>query len=271
MRLIVFNDSSFEELLNFRLSLYNIIVFVTALSLCLIILTAVIIIYTPIKEYIPGYPQKELTLKARKNQRIIDSLIEVSYHYNLYLNNLKQLLSNGEPLNMEVIRKIDTTKSYKNINLNPSFNDSLFRKKYEEENLFSVSLKSELSNIILQNNFTPPVKGIISRKFNLTEKHYGIDIVTKFNEPILSISAGTVIFAGYNILTGNTVIIQHQHEIISIYKHLETIVVEEGDKVEAGSAIGIVGGTGKESTGQHLHFELWYKSRPIDPEEFISF
>lgn len=271
LRLIIFNDNSFEELLNLRLSLYNIIVILTGLGLLLIILTAVIIVYTPVKEYIPGYPKEEITLQARKNQRIIDSLLQASHNYNLYLDNLKSLFLKGEPLDIEIIRKIDTTKNYKNLNLSPSRNDSLFRKKYEEENLFNVTLKSELSNIILQSNFNPPLKGIISRKFNPNEKHYGIDIVSKAKEPILSIYKGTVIFGGYSIQTGNTVIIQHQYDVISIYKHLETIIVKEGENVEAGSVVGIIGTTGKESTGPHLHFELWYKGKPVDPEEFISF
>lgn len=117
----------------------------------------------------------------------------------------------------------------------------------------------------------PPLQGIISERFSMEQKHYGIDIVAKANAPIHSIADGTVIFAGWTDETGNVIAIQHRGNLISIYKHNAKLLKQVGDIVSSGEAIAIIGNTGKYSTGPHLHFELWLKGNPINPEQLIAF
>ncbi|MGD1843594.1 MAG: M23 family metallopeptidase [Thermonemataceae bacterium] len=119
--------------------------------------------------------------------------------------------------------------------------------------------------------FFPPIKGIVSEKYNSKAKHYGTDIVSKKNEPIKSVTDGTVILSSWTEDTGNVIAIQHKSNIISIYKHNSVLLKKVGDVVKAGEVVAIVGNTGKFTTGPHLHFELWYNGNPVNPERFISF
>jgi lipoprotein NlpD len=65
--------------------------------------------------------------------------------------------------------------------------------------------------------------------------------------------------------------IQHKADLVSVYKHLSQVHVKQGDIVQPGDAIGVVGNTGELTSGPHLHFELWHKGVAINPEEYIVF
>jgi murein DD-endopeptidase MepM/ murein hydrolase activator NlpD len=119
--------------------------------------------------------------------------------------------------------------------------------------------------------FFPPVKGMVTDKFDPKQKHYAVDVALAKNTPIKSILGGTVIFADWTPNTGNVVIIRHNSGFISVYKHAASLTVDQGDKVRTGEVIALAGSTGQESTGVHLHFELWKDGYPIDPSIFIEF
>lgn len=80
-----------------------------------------------------------------------------------------------------------------------------------------------------------------------------------------------MIFADWTTETGYVVIIKHAQNIISVYKHSESLAVAQGDLVASGEVIAFAGSTGNLSTGPHLHFELWSDGYAIDPTEFIDF
>jgi murein DD-endopeptidase MepM/ murein hydrolase activator NlpD len=140
----------------------------------------------------------------------------------------------------------------------------------DQYNLITTGIKGSSSSISNYFFFTP-VQGIISNGYNPTGRHYGIDIVSKKNEAIKSILDGTVIFSAWTLQTGYVIAIQHQSDIISIYKHNSVLLKREGDFVKAGDPIAIIGETGELSTGPHLHFELWYNGKPVNPREYITF
>lgn len=270
-RLILYNDNTFEEVLHFRLSRWNVALLLVLGSFFIVLLTTFIIAYTPLKEYIPGYPDAEALQKAKSNQAFIDSIEEKLHYQEKYLNNFKYLLMYGEPITKQTIMHADTTQNYKNLVLDASANDSSFRKKVEQEERFSLWQEKSLQSLFVQNHYFIPVKGIIVNKFNKSQKHYGIDIVAKAKDMVFSILDGQVIYSGYTSQTGFIVIIQHKENLLSVYKHLDQIFTNISDKVYAGDVIGIVGNTGELTTGPHLHFELWYKGQPINPENIMTF
>ncbi len=270
-RLIIYNDNTFEEVLHFRLSRWNVGIMLVIGSFIIIVITTILIAYTPLKMYIPGYPDSEAIQKARYNEMFVDSIQEKMAIQEKYLNNLKFLLLNEEPITKENISTIDTTKNYKNLMLEPSPEDAEFRKKVEQEERYSISTDKTLHSLFVQNHYFVPVKGVITNKFNKNQKHFGIDIVTKAKDMIHSILDGYVIYSGFTNQSGNIIIIQHKENLLSTYKHLEQILVSAGEKVAAGSVIGIVGNTGELTTGPHLHFELWYKGQAINPENVMTF
>jgi murein DD-endopeptidase MepM/ murein hydrolase activator NlpD len=146
--------------------------------------------------------------------------------------------------------------------------DSLLREKVEKEDKYNLfEDNSDQSNFVL----FPPVNGTISQNYNIEDKHYAVDVVVATNTPVKATADGTIIFAEWTIETGYVVIIEHNQELISVYKHNTAITKSQGDLVKAGEVIAMSGNTGELSTGPHLHFELWSKGYPVNPTNFIDF
>jgi murein DD-endopeptidase MepM/ murein hydrolase activator NlpD len=149
------------------------------------------------------------------------------------------------------------------------------RTQVENEERYSVSFNPGLSESVTslaELHFFTPVKGIISGKFEIRTKHFGTDIVAKPRSPVSAALDGTVIFTGWTMETGYVIGIQHRNNIISVYKHNSSLLKETGDLVRAGEPVSIVGNSGELFTsGPHLHFEIWYKGTPLDPEKHILF
>jgi peptidase M23-like protein len=157
-----------------------------------------------------------------------------------------------------------------NIDLTTAAIDSQFRQEFEigeAEERIGLSNNSELLEVF----FFSPITGLISRKYNLPEDHYGVDIVSKRNEPVMSIASGTVILSSWTQDSGYVIAIQHSANLISIYKHNAELLKKTGNFVNGGEVIAIIGNTGDLTDGPHLHFELWYKGSPVNPEDFVTF
>ena len=119
--------------------------------------------------------------------------------------------------------------------------------------------------------FVTPVKGVITQGFNPAAEHPFVDIAVKDGSAICSILDGTVIAAYWSDDTGYNIQIQHSNDLVSIYKHNTKLLKGVGDKVTAGTTISLAGNAGSLSTGPHLHFELWHKGEPVDPNLYINF
>ena len=96
-------------------------------------------------------------------------------------------------------------------------------------------------------------------------------MVAKQDAKITSVLDGTVVFADWTIKTGYVIHVQHKNNLLSIYKHNSVLLKQQGDYVRAGEVLAVIGNTGEESSGAHLHFELWRGGNPLDPENFIKF
>jgi murein DD-endopeptidase MepM/ murein hydrolase activator NlpD len=165
------------------------------------------------------------------------------------------------------MHKIDT--SY--INYTPDFKrsmeDSILRAKVERQNKGGTIGGNEESFDF----FFPPVNGTVSQSFNPQKDHFGVDVVTTADEPIKACLDGTVVASGWIPGEGNILIIQHSNDLISVYKHCSVLLKTQGDQILTGDPIGIVGNTGENTSGPHLHFELWKQGSALNPQEFISF
>ena len=131
---------------------------------------------------------------------------------------------------------------------------------------------TEKQGISLYNyHFYKPITGIVSQKFNVKDKHYGIDVVSKKNETIKAALSGKIIVANWTLDEGNVIGIQHQDNLISFYKHNSVLLKRKGDLVKSREVIAIVGNSGELSSGPHLHFEIWQNGTPLNPSDVISF
>lgn len=130
-------------------------------------------------------------------------------------------------------------------------------------------------------NLISPLDGIITNHFKILDEknarldenaHYGIDIVADDDSFIKSVADGVVIFSEYSNTTGHVIGIWHgQQNLVSFYKHNSKVFRKVGDYVFSGEAIAVIGNTGTNSSGTHLHFELWYDNNPVDPSDYILF
>jgi murein DD-endopeptidase MepM/ murein hydrolase activator NlpD len=271
-RLVFFNDNTFEEVWHLRLSLLNVLSVVGVISFFMIALVIVLLIFTPIRQLFPEYQQNEkLRPLIVKSVLRLDSVERKLHLSEQYFANFNALISGGEPIKYDSLKK--TAKNYKNINFNKTIQDSLFRQRIEEEEQFNfvVARNNKPENNISEMHFFPPVKGMITNTFNAKESHFGIDIVGAPNEVVKATLDGTVIIASWTFETGWIIQLQHQNNIISIYKHNANLLKKVGNQVKAGDAIAILGNSGELTTGPHLHFELWHNGKPVNPQDYIIF
>ena len=142
----------------------------------------------------------------------------------------------------------------------------------EVNNLTEPIKSSHVDRRISDVYFLPPIQGYgVTRGFDEKVNHFGVDIVAKKDEPILSIADGTVIFSSWTDETGYVLGIQHVGNITSLYKHNSVILKNVGDIVKAGDAVAIIGNSGELTSGPHLHFEMWLNGEAINPQHYISF
>ncbi|RDY59821.1 M23 family metallopeptidase [Flagellimonas nanhaiensis] len=269
-RLVILNESTFEEKISFKLSRLNVFVTGTLFIIVLIGLTTLIIAFTPLREYIPGYSSTRLKRQATELTYKTDSLVNVLNYTNGYLENVRMVLR-GDVENNEANRD-SLFEQYKldpsTVDLTPIREDLLLREEVELEdkyNLFERNIEG-LGNLLFS-----PVSGTLSQTFDLKKKHYAVDVVAPKDTPVKSIADGTVLFSEWTSETGYVIIIEHQEGLTSVYKHNGSLSKVQGDRVKAGEVVAFIGNTGELTTGPHLHFELWKKGQPVNPLNYIDF
>ncbi|NRD22172.1 M23 family metallopeptidase [Winogradskyella litoriviva] len=269
-RLVILNEDTFEERFAIKLTRLNVFVLTSISAISLIFFTVLLIAFTPLREYIPGYSSAKLKKEATLLNYKTDSLVQKLEVDKLYFASIRKVLT-GDVSTLEFNRDslIEASKNDLDILQVPtSREDSLLREKVDKEdkyNLFEVA--GDQSNYVL----FPPVNGTISEGYNLEEKHFAVDVVVPVNTPVKATADGTVIFAEWTVETGYVVIIEHNRELISVYKHNSAITKSQGDLVKSGEVIAMSGDSGELTTGPHLHFELWSKGYPVNPTNFIDF
>ena len=268
-RFVILNDDTFEEIITLKLSPLNIFVFSVIAIISTIALTTTVIAFTSLKELIPGYASSKLRREAIELALTSDSLQVALERNERYINGVKRILE-GEVMDT-VLKEIEDQDTSATVSLglsNPSTKDSAFREWVGQENAFTLNQSGADLGIP---QLISPLEGIITSSFDNVAGHYAIDIAAAANTPIKTCFEGTVIFADWTSETGNIIIVQHENNLISAYKHNSALLKEVGEFVRSGEAIAIIGNSGENSTGPHLHFELWYEGAPIDPQGFIKF
>ncbi len=268
-RLVVLNEETFEERFSFKLNRLNVFVFSMIFALVLITATTILIAFTPLREYIPGYSSTALKKKATELAYKTDSLQQKLVANEQYLASIRKVLTgdvSAEQLNKDSIFEA-VQQEINEALLLPSREDSLLRERVQQEDKYNPLLQDPAINFVL----FPPASGTITEDYNPEDRHYAVDIVTPKNSPVKAVADGVVIFAEWTVETGYVIIIKHPYDLISVYKHNASLTKQQGDLVKAGEVIATSGNTGEFTTGPHLHFELWSEGYPINPRNFIDF
>lgn len=269
-KLSFINENTLEEVWSFRLSQLSVFISLGVFAFSLVAFTAFIIIMTPIRNYLPGYLDVEVRKEIVQNALRADSLERMIEIQNLYLKNVTGIISGT--IELDSIREIDSlARIDADFEIPRSPEEEEYVKNFEQEEKYNLAVLNTNPLPIDGLFFYKPVNGMISSHYQADIHHFGVDIAAAPKESVLATLDGTVMYAGYDPNQGNVIQLQHKNGFVSVYKHNELLLKEPGEQVVAGEAIALVGNTGKLSTGPHLHFELWYNGKPVNPEDFIVF
>ena len=159
--------------------------------------------------------------------------------------------------------------SLKNLDIDISQKDSLLTTYIKS--LSVEKIREYNKKLLARLNISRPIKGMVTSSFNMDNEHFGVDVAAEENTEIKSVLSGVVVFSGFSESFGNYLIINHPNDFCSIYLHASSILKQQGDIINSGDVIALVGSTGRLSSAPHLHFELWSGIIPIDPEKYIDF
>ena len=268
-KLTIINENTLEEVVGLRVSKLNGISVLLSVLTVLFLVASVIIAFTPLRNYLPGYKNSEIRAQVVENALRVDSLQQLVDRQNLYIMNIQDIFSGT--VRVDTVHNMDSLTTVREDSLmERTQREAEFRKQYEETekyNLTSITTRPDIEGLI----FYRPTRGMITDKFDADRKHYGTDIAANPGESVLATLDGTVILSTYTAETGYVIEVQHNQDFISVYKHCSSLLKREGDTVQAGEAIALVGNSGQLTTGPHLHFELWHKGRAVNPEQYIVF
>lgn len=271
-RLSIIDDQSHKQLWTVHFTRTSMFITVTTVTVVLCAVIFSIIAYTPIRTFIPGYPDARSKRAAIQNAITIDSLETVIYKWGLYSENLKRVMAGMDPVRIDSLVNAGMAAANTQADMSEiQRKDSILREKVKEEEQFGISAGRDKRQLPIEGvHFFCPLKGVISQGYDPIGHPY-IDITAPQGSVVKAILDGTIIHAGWSEEYGHTIQIQHEGDIISIYRHNEKVLKKSGEKVTAGSPIALVGNSGSTSTGTHLHLELWHKGEAVDPSIYINF
>jgi hypothetical protein len=271
-RLVILNENTLEDVWYAVLSRMNFMFWIGLIGVVLVAIGILLVSFTPLREYIPGYPDGNIRWLYLQNTMMVDSLEQQMKIKDQYITNIQAILKGKETFSYST--PADSLKPLDKITLQMNDFDSILQDQLVEEERYNVNTSFQPTETKFEINklhFYCPLKGAITNNYDAQGNHFAVDIVSNLNEPILSVLDGTVIMAGWTLEAGYVIQVQHNNNLISIYKHNSQLLKEMGNRVKAGEAIAIIGNTGEFTTGPHLHFELWYNGKPLNPRDYIVF
>lgn len=268
-KLTIINENTLEEVVGIHVSKLNGLSVLLSACTVIFLIAAAIIAFTPLRNYLPGYMNSEVRSQIVANALRADSLQAALERQSRYVMNIQDILS-GQ-VKADTVQSIDSLTNLRAEKLmERSKKEEEFRKQYEEKeryNLTAVTDVRDAAGLI----FYRPLRGVMSAGFNPEKRHFGIDLTASPNESILAALDGTVIMAAYTAEWGYVIQIQHPQNFISVYKHCGSLMKQEGEQVKGGEVIALVGKSTEDGDQPHLHFELWHRGNPTNPEKYVVF
>lgn len=270
-RVSVLNENTLEEAWHARLSRISVFVWMCLLIFITFWILALLILYTPLKHYLPGYGASS-SIRAELIDKTIrvDSIARQLEIHHEYLSVLQSIVS-GE-LKTDSVIPLDSIAlmQREHIQLEKSKLEQEFCENFEAEEKYNLSILKEKPDVQMS-VFFRPTQGILSSTFSIADRRFGISITAATpNEHVMSVLDGTVIYATLTMDYQWVIMVQHENEYLSIYKNNARLLKKTGDRVRAGETIAIVGNTAANEAGNQLYFELWQKGSPVNPADVIA-
>ena len=269
-KLTVINENTLEEVVGIHVSKLNGLSVLLFACTVIFLTAAAIIAFTPLRNYLPGYMNSDVRRQIVVNALRADSLQQALERQSRYIMNIQDIFSGR--VKTDTVSSIDSLTNVRaEVLAERTKEEEDFRRRYEEKeryNLTAVTGVHDAAGLI----FYRPVRGVMSDDFNPEGKHFGVDLTASPNESVLAALDGTVILSAYTADEGYVIQIQHTQNFITVYKHCGSLLRRAGDQVKGGDVIALTGGKAETGDGHpYLHFELWHKGIPVNPEKYVVF
>ena len=269
-RLFLEEAASHERIFSLRFSQPQLVVGLISAVVLVVVGMFCLIAYTPIRSFIPGYPDTRTRREAVQTALRIDSLQTRILQWELYTENLRRVVAGEDPIRLDTLmlgrkgsRAVSDARYL-------AIRDSLLRADVVQEEQFGLSSAPRRNLPIEALTFFTPVRGVVSKGFDRT-LHPWLDITAPVGSVVMAVLDGTVVYTDWNQDSGYTLILQHGTDLLSIYKNNQKLLHKTGDAVKAGTPVGMLASSTSLTKGDHLHFELWYKGAPLNPVQYIKF
>lgn len=227
-KLTVINENTLEEVIGIHVSKLNGFSVLLAACTVIFLLAAIIIVFTPLRNYLPGYMNSEVRSQVVTNALKADSLVEALERQNRYIMNIQDIFSGK--VNVDTVQSIDSLTTIRTEELmNRSKEEDDFRRKYEERERAAAMAGTDdhtLPDIL----FFRPTRGMVVKDFAPSRHHYGVDMAASVDESVLAALDGTVMLVVQTADSGVLIQIQHEQNFISVYKHCGPSRKKKGTK-----------------------------------------
>lgn len=278
-QLVIRDIKSYQEVASYNLTPLNIYVAVATAVFLVAVVVFLLIAYTPLRQYIPGYGDIVQRREMNEMESLLDVMGKKLDEQTLYIETLNRNI-HGEFYTEADMEEGGAAVDTADVKPAPLSEEEIRLRR--EMALERVGQNSRSGNglapspgsndiPLAQIFLVAPVTGEISAGFKPAEDHLGVDILAPQNTPIKAVRDGVVFMSEYTNSNGNVVGLQHDNNLVTFYKHNSQLLKKVGDRVKAGEAIAIIGNTGKLTSGPHLHFELWHEGVVVDPAEYLRF
>ncbi len=269
-RVALVDDETHKHLWTLKFTRPGFLLMVLSVAAVLIAGAFALVSLTPLRTFIPGYPDAHTQRAAIRNAATIDSLEGVVSRWEFYAGNLRRVFEGEDPVRIDsIIRSYaaDTLDRSQEARLHKQ--DTLLRQVVKDAEQFGLTAATDRRLPIEGIHFFTPVKGVVAEGFDAAT-HPRLEIKATAGAVAMAVLSGTVVSALWSDEDGYTLVIQHPDEIISVYSHVRSLLRHEGDRVKAGTPVAVVGAS--DGGGEDfLRLELWYKGEAVDPARFISF
>lgn len=270
-RLTIHNENKLENVLGFYISPLWVILSLFFSMLLLAGVLYLIAVFTPVGNLLPGFMNEDTKENLISYNLKIDSLTSEVEKQDRYLANIRAIMSGT----LESDSAATFPKSYAGDSIDVSRSDAEEKFVNDWEARERYNLISEATSVasLYELNLFRPTQGDVVTHFNVEKGHFGVDIAELPGESVLAVHEGTVVMSDYTANDGYTIVIQHRENLISVYRNCYRLLKKAGDKVTGGEAVGILndGNMENKSKKAYLHFELWHRGKPLDPNIYIAF
>ena len=259
-RLAMLDDITLREVFHIRVSMLGAISVITITLIALIVLLSVLIVYTPLRNILPGY-SASLRQQLIEESARVDSLQNNLAVQRQYLDVIKQLTAGD--IERDSVQSLDSLQRVERAQIAEQRNTVTenFMTQYEQKERDRLLLFDITESRTVRQLYRP-VRGVIIQPAQPDHRLYGVTIRTAKNENVMASTRGTLV--SIERLADNTYAVVLQNgAFTTIYRHVSSVLKAQGAQVESGESIGLMNGE------NDLVFELWDAGQFVNPEEVI--